>query len=311
MNILVLGSAAGGGFPQWNCACPQCALARAGDPRASPRTQVAVAASADGASWLVIGASPDLRQQILDNAELAPRAARDSPVRGVVLVSADVDGMAGLLVLREQQRLRVWAPAAILRVMAENPIFASLDPALVERVEVTPGLAVDTGFGLAFTLLEMPGKVPLYQEDRAAAVAEAAATYAVRLEAGGRSAIVAPACAQITPAVQARLAGADVLFFDGTLFTDDEMIAAGVGRKTGRRMGHVPVSGPGGSLQGLSGFTGRRVYLHVNNTNPMLLEGSVARLAVEAAGWEVAWDGMMVRVVDSKHVALPQTPLGP
>ena len=294
MRCLVLGAAAGGGFPQWNCACRLCALARAGDPRAAPRTQMAVAVSGDGERFLVVGASPDLRQQILENAALSPRGPRHSPLAGVVLVSADVDGMAGLLVLREQQRLRIWAPAAILRVMSENPIFASLDPALVERVAVAPGERVDTGLGLHLTLFEMPGKVPLYQEDRSAAVAEAASTYAARLEAGGRIVIVAPACAQVTEPVLARLADADVLFFDGTLFTDDEMIAAGLGHKTGRRMGHVPVCGPGGSLAALAGHAGRRIYLHINNSNPMLLDGSPERLAVEAAGFEVGFDGMEV-----------------
>ncbi len=296
MQCLVLGSAAGGGFPQWNCACAQCALARAGDPRALPRTQAAVAVSADGARWLVVGASPDLRQQILAADALAPLGPRHSPLAGVVLVSADVDGMAGLLVLREQQRLCVWAPAPILRVMAENPIFASLDPGLVERVAIAPGMPVPTDLGLALTLLEMPGKVPLYQEDRSAALAQPATTYAVRLEAGGRCVVVAPACAQITPAVRASLAGAHVLFFDGTLFRDDEMIAAGLGRKTGRRMGHMPVSGEDGTLAALAGQGGRRVFLHINNTNPMLIEGSPERRAVEAAGWEVAYDGMRVAV---------------
>ncbi len=242
----------------------------------------------------MVGASPDLRQQILSNPAMAPRGPRHSPVAGVVLVSADVDGMAGLLVLREQQRLRVWAPAPILRVMAENPIFASLDPSLVERVAVVPGEPVDTGFGLRLTLLEMPGKVPLYQEDRSAAVAEVASTYAAKLEAGGRTVVLAPACAQITQAVLERLAGADLLFFDGTLFTDGEMIEAGLGPKTGRRMGHVPVSGPGGSLEALSGLGGRRIYFHINNSNPMLLEGSEERAAVEAAGFSVAYDGMEV-----------------
>jgi len=296
MLTLVLGSAAGGGFPQWNCGCPNCCLARSGDPRAAPRSQVAVAVTADRERWLLVGASPDLRQQILDNPAMAPRQARHSPIACVVLLSADVDGMAGLLVLREQQRLRVYAPAFILRILWDNPIFMSLDPALVERVEVTPGVLVETGIGLAFTLLEMPGKVPLYQEDRAAAVAERAVTYAIRVKAAGKSTVIAPACAEIDASVLAQLQEADVLFFDGTLFNDDEMIAGGVGHKTGRRMGHTPVSGPGGSLAGLAGLPGRRIYLHINNTNPMLIEGSPARLAVEAAGFEVAWDGMEVEV---------------
>ncbi len=296
MKCLVLGSAAGGGFPQWNCGCALCALARAGDPRARPRSQVCVAVSAGRQDWVLVGAPPDLRQQILDNPALAPRAARDSPVAGVVLVSADVDGMAGLLVLREQQRLLVWAPAPILRILAENPIFASLDPALVERIEVTPGQPVDTGLGLTLSLLEMPGKVPLYREDRGAAAAEPASTYAARLESGAATVVIAPGCAEITGAVRAQLARADALFFDGTLFTDDEMVRAGLSHKTGRRMGHVPVSGPGGSLDGLSDHPGRRIYLHINNTNPMLLEGSPEHRTVQAGGWEVAFDGMLVEL---------------
>ena len=294
MHCLVLGSAAGGGFPQWNCGCALCTLARAGDPRVRPRTQVSVAATIDAARWLVVGAPPDMRQQILDNPALAPVGPRHSPIAGVVLVSADVDGIAGLLVLREQQALRVWAPEPILQILRQNRLFASLDPALVERVAVEPDVPVDTGLGITLTLLEMPGKVPLYHEDRGAAVAEQAATYAARLEGGGRRVIIAPACAEVTDAVLARIAGADVLFFDGTLFTDDEMVRAGVGQKTGRRMGHVSVSGPDGSLARLAGQTGRRIYIHINNTNPLLLEGSPERALVEAAGFEVAYDGMEV-----------------
>jgi pyrroloquinoline quinone biosynthesis protein B len=294
MQCLVLGSAAGGGFPQWNCGCPNCALARAGDPRARPRTQVSVAASADGESWLVIGASPDMRQQIMDNPAMAPKAARHSPITGVVLVSADIDGIAGLLTLREQQPFRIFAPAPILQILRDNALFASLDPALVERVAIRPDEPIDTGFGLHLTLLAMPGKVPLYHEDRSAAVAEQAATYAARIEAEGRTAIIAPACADITDSVLAKLAAADVLFFDGTLYDDQEMIAAGLGHKTGRRMGHAPVSGPGGSLERLADHPGRRIYLHINNTNPMLLEDSPQRHAVQAAGFEVAYDGLHV-----------------
>ena len=308
MKCLVLGSAAGGGFPQWNCGCALCTLARSGDPRARPRTQVSVAVTADSERWLLVGASPDLRQQLLDNPAMAPVGPRHSPVAGVVLVSADVDGVAGLLVLREQQRLRVFAPEPILRILDDNRIFAALDPSLVERVAIVPEAPVDTGLGLILTLLEMPGKVPLYHEDRSAAAAEQAVTYAAKLEAGGKTAIVAPACAEVTGGVQAKLAGADLLgdwspvrlgsllFFDGTLFTDDEMIRAGVSQKTGRRMGHVSVSGPDGSMAGLAGHAGRRIYFHINNTNTLLLDGSPERLAVEAAGFEVAYDGMAVEV---------------
>jgi len=295
LTALVLGSAAGGGFPQWNCACRLCRLARAGDPRVSPRAQASVAFSADRDNWLVIGASPDLRQQILRAPALHPRRGpRDSPILGIVLVSADVDGIAGLLAVRERQPFRVYAPEPILRVLRGNSVFDVLDPALVERVELTPDRPVECGAGLRLTLLPMPGKVPLYLEDRASAQPEAGPTYAARIEANGRRAVVAPACAEITDDVRARLRGADLLFFDGTLFTDDEMIAAGVGAKTGRRMGHVPIGGPDGSLSVLAGLGGRRVYLHINNTNPVLLDGSAERRQVRDAGVEIAHDGMEV-----------------
>ncbi len=292
----MLGSAAGGGFPQWNCGCRLCTLARSGDPRAKPRTQVSVAVSADGDNWLLVGASPDLRQQILENPAMSPRSARHSPIMGVVLVSADIDGLAGLLVLREQQSFRIFAPASTLKILQDNALFASLDPSLVERVPITANTPVDAGFGLTLTLLEMPGKTPLYHEERGATVAQAAVTYAARIEGGGRTAIIAPACAEVTDAVLDRLNGADVLFFDGTLFTDDEMIQAGLSQKTGRRMGHVSVSGPDGSLARLSNHPGRRIYLHINNSNPMLLEDSAEREEVTAAGFEVAEDGMLVEL---------------
>ncbi len=294
MRCIVLGSAAGGGFPQWNCGCLGCTLARAGDPRAAPRTQMGMAVSADGAQWALVGASPDLRQQILQTRALAPRGPRHSPIVCVVLLNADVDGLAGLLVLREQQRLRIYAAPAILRVLRANPIFASLDPALVDQVMLETDVLTDIGVGLSLTLLEMPGKIPLYQEDRAAAAAQPAVTYAARLQAGDEVVVIAPACAEITQAVLDRLQDADKVFFDGTLFTDDEMIAAGLSHKSSRRMGHVPVSGPGGSLEKLAGLSARCIYLHINNSNPMLIEGSPERKAVEAAGLRVAHDGMSI-----------------
>jgi pyrroloquinoline quinone biosynthesis protein B len=295
MHCFVLGAAAGGGFPQWNCGCRLCTMARAGDPVARPRSQASAAISADGARWLIIGASPDMRQQILANDALAPPpGTRDSPIVGVVLISADIDGIAGMLVLREQQRLRVFAPASILKVLAANSVFASLDPALVERVEIAAGVAADTGFGMSLTLLEMPGKIPLYEENRALKTAEPAITYAARIEAGGKSCIVAPACAAINDKVLQQISAANLLLFDGTLFTDDEMLRAGVGNKTGQRMGHISVSGPDGSLARLAHIQARKVFFHINNTNPMLLENSEERRMVEAAGFEVAYDGMRI-----------------
>jgi pyrroloquinoline quinone biosynthesis protein B len=203
-----------------------------------------------------------------------------------------VDGIAGLLVLRERQPLRVFAPDPILAVLAANTVFGVLDPALVERTKLVPSEPVDCGFGLRLTLLPMPGKVPLYLEDRGAALPQAGPTYAAKIEANGRSVVFAPACAEITGEVRAQLRAADAVFFDGTLFTDDEMIAAGVGATTGRRMGHVSMSGPDGSLALLADLPGRRIFLHINNTNPVLLEGSPERQQAEDAGFEIAYDGM-------------------
>jgi pyrroloquinoline quinone biosynthesis protein B len=300
LRAIVLGSAAGGGFPQWNCGCRLCNLARAGDERVKPATQASVAASANGTDWVIVGASPDLRQQILQTSCLWPRnsrvagSGRDSPIAGVVLTGGDIDAVAGLLVLRERQAFNIFAPRPLLQVLRQNPVFDVLDPAYVRQLEITPLQPVACGGGLTLTLLPMPGKIPLYLEDRSAAQPEAGPNYAALLESGGRRMIVAAACADITDEVYARLGQADVLFFDGTLFTDDEMIAAGLGQKTGRRMGHVPLSGPDGTLVRLAGLPGRRILLHINNTNPVLLHGSPERRQAEEAGFEIAHDGMEV-----------------
>jgi pyrroloquinoline quinone biosynthesis protein B len=297
LTSLVLGSAAGGGFPQWNCACRLCRLVRAGAPGVRPATQISVALSACRERWLVVGASPDLRQQILQTPALHPRGTgRDSPIEAVVLISADVDGFAGLLTLRERQRLDVFAPPSVMEVLTSNSVFHVLDPELVRLVELPPAQPVRCAGGLTLTLLPMPGKVPLYLEDRSSVAPDPAPTYAALVQANGRSVIVAPGCAEITEGVRAHLACADLLFFDGTVFTDDEMIAAGVGTKTGRRMGHVPISGPDGSLARLADLRGRRVFVHINNTNPILLAGSPERQDVEAAGFEVSHDGMEIRL---------------
>jgi pyrroloquinoline quinone biosynthesis protein B len=294
---VVLGSAAGGGFPQWNCGCRLCSLVRARDPRVHPATQASVAVSGDGESWLIVGASPDMRQQISETPRLWPRVpGRDSPITGVLLTGGDIDAIAGLLVLRERQPFTIYAPAELLELLAANPVFNVLDPAVVRRVEVKPNEPVDCNGDLKLTLLPMPGKVPLFLETRNATEPEAAPTYAALLQAGGRNVIVAPGCANITDSVRAQLRQADVLFFDGTLFTDDEMIAAGLGMKTGRRMGHTPISGADGTLARLADLPARRIFLHINNTNPILLSDSPERRTVEAAGFEVAYDGMEINL---------------
>lgn len=294
-RAIVLGSGAGGGVPQWNCGCRQCRLARAGDPRIRPATQVGVAVTGDGADWLLVGASPDLRQQILQTPALWPRGpGRHSPIAGVVLTNGDIDAIAGLLVLRERHRFTIYAPASVLHVLSENRIFDVLDPALVTRTPLAPMQRVPCGAGLSLTLLPMPGKTPLYLEERGATQAEAAASYAAMLHSQAGTLIVAPACAEITDEVLARLRLGGAVLFDATLFRDDEMIAAGLSGKTGRRMGHVSLAGPDGTLARLRDLPGRRILLHINNTNPVLLAGSPERLEAEAAGFEIAYDGMEI-----------------
>ena len=297
LSALVLGAAAGGGFPQWNCGCRLCRLVRACDPRVRPAKQASIDVSGDRESWVVVGASPDLRQQILQSPQLWPGSGlRHSPIRSVVLLGGDVDALAGLLVLRERQRFTVYGALSVLDLLRANRIFAVLDPTVVRLEPIAPNVPIDCGAGLRLTLLEMPGKVPLYLESVGATDPEPRQTHAACLEANGRRIIVAPACADITDQVHQQLDDADVVFFDGTLFTDDEMVVAGLGEKTGRRMGHVPISGPGGTLEGLADLRARRILLHINNSNPILLADSPERHQVEAAGFEVAYDGMEVRL---------------
>lgn len=305
MNIIILGSAAGGGFPQWNCDCPACRRGRTGDTAALPRTQSSVAVSADGASWFLLNASPDIRQQILQTFQLHAGGGglRHSPVAGVVLTNADVDHVAGLLSLREGQPLSVYATARVQRVLAANPIFEVLNPSVVVRralaLEDQADLLLPDGrpSGLAVFAFPVPGKVALWLEDPAKAdfgsVEEDSIGLCLTDRANGRSLWYVPGCAAMPAALAGRLDGAELLLFDGTTWSDDELQRTGVGVKTGRRMGHMSMSGPDGSIAALADVAiGRRVFIHINNTNPVLLGDSAERAAAVAAGWEVAYDGL-------------------
>jgi pyrroloquinoline quinone biosynthesis protein B len=293
-RAVVLGSAAGGGFPQWNCRCFLCTLAWDGDPRVQPRTQSSLAATGDGESWVLFNASPDLPQQLRAHADLRPRKpGRHSPIAAVVLTNADVDHIAGLLSLRERQPFRLIALAPVHEALRGNPVFDVLADGVVERMTVTPGEAVEAA-GLRIEIFPVPGKAPLYLEGTVPAVdSETGETAGVMIGRGERKLAYVPGCAQLSPDLLERLGKAEILLFDGTLFTDDEMIAAGLGAKTGRRMGHMPISGEGGSLEALGPLSAKRkLFVHINNTNPILDAGSPPRRAVEQAGFEVAWDGM-------------------
>lgn len=297
MRAVVLGAAAGGGFPQWNSNASACNRARRGDPATPPRTQASIAVSADGLRWAILGASPDIRQQIEATQALHPREGlRSSPIAAVILTGGDVDAIAGLLTLRERQAFTLYATARVLRVLDANPVFEVLNREIVAREAVPLGQARATPIGLAFELFAVPGKTPLYLEGEGApAIEENDQTVGVRVTDGHSTLFYIPGCAAMTQALAERLRGADAVLFDGTLFADDEMIRAGLGPKTGLRMGHMSVSGPGGAIAAFAGLdVRRRVFVHINNSNPILLADSPERAQAEAAGWEVACDGMEI-----------------
>jgi pyrroloquinoline quinone biosynthesis protein B len=245
---------------------------------------------------VLFNASPDLRRQLQDAPDLWPRSAgRDSPIAAVVLTNADVDHVAGLLSLRERQPFRLIALAPVQAALRDNPVFEVLAEDVVERVTASPGVALEVA-GLRIELFPVPGKAPLYREGPAPAIGvESGETTGVTIGAGAARIAYIPGCAELSTAVLDTAGEADILLFDGTLFRDDEMIAAGVGEKTGRRMGHLPIAGEGGSLERLAALPCRRkLFVHINNTNPILVEGSPERRAVERAGFEVAHDGLEI-----------------
>ena len=296
LTAIVLGAAAGGGFPQWNCNCEVCRLAWAGDPRVRPRTQASLAISSDRRRWTLLNASPDLRAQIQATAALHPRdGKRGSPVEAVVLTGAEIDQTAGLLSLRERSPFALVATAATLAAVADNPMFGALAADVVSRRAVVPGARFALGDGLQAELFVVPGKLPLYLEgDNPETDSESAANVGVEVTDGKARLLFVPGAAAVSPAMRQRLSSADAVLFDGTLFSDDEMIRSGTGSKTGRRMGHMPIDGEGGSLAALDGVSARRIFVHINNTNPILVDGSPERARVAAAGWEVAYDGMEI-----------------
>lgn len=291
MRIIILGAAAGGGLPQWNCGCGNCDAARAG--RIPSLTQSSVAVSANGRDWAVLNASPDIRVQLAATPALHPTGLREMPLRSVLVTNGDIDHVAGLLTLRESQPFDLFATPAIHRALAENPMLGALRPDLVARREIAPDQPVTLAPGLKAVLFAVPGKVPLYQEG---AVVETGlvgeTTVGVELRANGRRALYIPGCAEMPGWLAARIEGADALLFDGTLWDDEEMIRMGLGIKTGRRMGHMPVTQ---SIEALAPLTiGRRVFVHLNNSNPLTDPASPQAAQAQAQGWQIARDGMEI-----------------
>jgi pyrroloquinoline quinone biosynthesis protein B len=310
MLIKVLGSAAGGGFPQINCNCRNCAGVRLGAPGLDPRTQSSLAVSRDGRAWVLLNASPDLRQQIAAVPELAPRAdagVRSSPIKAVALTNGDVDHVAGLLSLREGLAFTLYASERVLGALAANSVFDVLDRGQVPRVSLPIGKPTDLTAlgappGLHLEAFPVPGKLPLYLEDAAAGSGfgtREGDTIGLRIgdPVAGASFFYVPGCAAVDPVLAQRLKGAALVFFDGTLYTDDEMIVQGLSTKTGKRMGHISMAGRDGSMAAFRRLdVRRRIFVHINNSNPVLHEDSPERAEVEAAGWEVAFDGMEIHL---------------
>jgi pyrroloquinoline quinone biosynthesis protein B len=303
LNIRVLGSAAGGGCPQWNCACRNCRGARDGSVRIEPRTQECVAVSADGEAWFLLNASPEVRAQIESFPPLHPRRLRESPIQGVLLTNGDLDHTLGLLCLRESQPLVVYATETVRRGFVEsNVLYRTLQrfPGQVSWRTLRAGAEVelrrDGGdpSGLSVEAFAVPGKLPVHLEGLGVD-SDARDNVGLRIrERGSRRALVyLSGVARMTPDVLSAAERADCLFFDGTFWSEDELRELGASEKRASDMAHLPIGGPGGSLAALGGVgAARRMYIHLNNTNPVLREDSPERAAVERAGWEIARDGM-------------------
>jgi pyrroloquinoline quinone biosynthesis protein B len=306
MLIRVLGSAAGGGFPQWNCGCPNCRGVRAGDLRVTARTQECVAVSTDSAQWFLLNCSPEIRQQIESFPPLHPRGPRHSPIAAILLTNGDLDHCLGLLSLRESHPLVIYATDRLRRGFTDgNVLYRTLDrfPGQITWRALKLGreeeLADVEGrpSGLLVEAVAMLGKLPIHLEADGTSDPEDSVGFRIRERATGRILAYLSGVGAVTDAVRRAVEDADCVFFDGTFWSSDELPGLGLGTKRAEQMAHLPVGGRDGSLARLHGLAApRRIFIHVNNTNPLLRDDSPERATVEAAGWEVARDGMEVRI---------------
>jgi pyrroloquinoline quinone biosynthesis protein B len=309
MKLLVLGSSAGGGFPQWNCNCRNCAGQRDGSVRATPRTQSSIAVSADGIDWVLFNASPDLLTQIKANPCLQPnRGLRDSGIAGVVLMDAQIDHVTGLFMLREGKPLPVWCTLQVREDLTTgNPVFNVLSHFCTVRWQPLEVMVESSSFpyagtftvpgiaGLTFTPVPLASKAPPYSPHRDNPHPGDNLGMLIEDTASGRKVFYAPGFGAMAPHLEPVLAGADVVLLDGTFWTDDEMVRLGISAKTAREIGHLPQSGADGMIALLSRYAKpRKVLIHINNTNPILDEDSPERAELARAGIEVSFDGMLI-----------------
>ena len=298
MEVILLGTAAGGGFPQWNCWCPSCRVARADPHRAVSRSQSSAAVSADGRRWFLLNASPDVREQLTRLPSPAPTGSRHVPVEGIVVTDAELDHTVGIVLLREARHLQLCATQSVLRVLEEDSRILPVTRAFAEVsvTQMVPGSAFSLCYrssedtGLLVESFAVPAGPPRFARED---IPGHTVGLLVRDQARGGACAFVPGCGGLDPSLLARLAAADLLLFDGTFWTDDELIRLGIGDRTARQMDHLPVSGPDGSLEHLASLPCRhKVYSHINNTNPMLVEDSAERALVERHGLRVGADGM-------------------
>jgi pyrroloquinoline quinone biosynthesis protein B len=297
MHVVLLGTAAGGGFPQWNCWCPTCRSGRSQPHRAIPRTQSSAAVSADGERWFLLNASPDVRAQLACLPGLRPAGLRHVPVEGIVITDAELDHTLGIVLLREARSLQLYLTGAVQSILQEDSRLLPVTRAFAE-VNVTPltlGKRTPLQYrdGKTCRLWVEPIEVPAGPPRFASTPAKGHTVGLIIGDeaTGGRCAFV-PGCGELSPSLLDKLEQTDLLLFDGTFWSDRELIELGISDRTARDMDHLPVSGPDGSLARLSAIDTRRVYTHINNSNPMLLEDSPERTAVEQAGILVGADGM-------------------
>lgn len=301
IKILILGTAAGGGVPQWNCGCDNCRDARSGALDIGGN-QASVAISADGDNWFLINASPDLRQQIANTPALWPKQGlkRHSPIAGVILTNGEIDAITGLLTLREGSPFTLYAHDRVLSILKANSIFNALKPENVGRQAIATGasfsLAAPDGqpSGLEVFAFAAPGKAALFIEDSDKHAEGDTLGLVVTHQSTGARLVFLAACAAITEDILRLIDGADAVFFDGTLWRDDEMIAQGLSSKTGQRMGHIAMSDAIPALADTA--VERKFFLHINNSNPALRPGSGERKTLEAAGWSIPAEGMEITI---------------
>lgn len=303
MELLVLGSGAGGGFPQWNCNCPNCAGLRTGRIRAQPRTQSSICITADGSNWLLVNASPDIRQQLTSTLVLQPsRASRDTGIQAVLLIDSQIDHATGLLTLREGKRLALYTTTAVYEdLTGAFPLIRVLDHYCGSSWHEIPvngsSFTVAEIPGLEFQAIPLASRAPPYSPHRSAPRFGETIGLFVRDPATEGAVFYAPGVGQVEPRLVRLMSQADCVLLDGTFWSEDEMQRRGVGEKRAADMGHLPLSGPGGLIELLRGLeVKRKLLIHINNTNPILDEESPERQQLIREGIELAWDGMRLRL---------------